>query len=95
MYEDKVYKGEQYSFRRKKDFFAHGGNGQIYDVILVDSCDTNNYVAKFFRGKTKDNIRYNRFKKEASFVYSKRDIDGIMPIIDKFCPDLLRNNRSE
>ena len=88
MYKSIVYKGEQYSFRRAPKSFAHGGNGHIYDVELINPFDDKKYVAKFFHCKNKATIRYNRFKREAKFI-SGQGIDGIVPLIDKHCPELL------
>ena len=83
---EKVYTGNKYSFYRKEPFFAKGGNGRVYDISIIGECNAPQMVAKFFHCEKDIEKRYNRFKKEAEFMSSAQDIEGIMPIYDMHFP---------
>ncbi len=91
---EKVYSGEVYSFTRKEFPLNHGGNGAVYEVD-VEGLDKS-VVAKFFEYKGKDaERRYERFKREIAFLSDFRDIEGVIDIIDKHCPEKLSKERGE
>lgn len=84
---NKVYRGSYYSFQRNEKPLGKGGNGAVYEV------DTDPYfeiplVAKFFEcDKQNRKERYIRCKREIEKVNSLKDVKGILPIIDCYCPD--------
>lgn len=89
----KKYKGEKYSFS-KKNKLGKGGNGAVYDIEAEEI--EYPVVAKFFEyeGVEKE-MRYNRFKKEIEFAYKMREVDGIIPIIDKNLPQNTPKSKDE
>lgn len=91
---EKIYKGEVYSFTRTDRYLNRGGNGAVYDVNIEGLSEP--VVAKFFNysGPDKDK-RYERFKREISFLCDFKDTDGVIDIIDKNCPKELSSEQDE
>ena len=89
----KMYEGEKYSFIKSKRI-GKGGNGAVYDVKIAEI----DYpvVAKFFEytGSDKE-TRYKRFKQEVDFVCNIGESDGIIPILDKKCPEGIPKTKDE
>lgn len=93
-FKEKIYKGEVYSFIRKEPSLNHGGNGAVYEVDVEGL--NKSVVAKFFEYTGEDEERrYERFKREIAFLAKFRDVEGIIDIIDKHCPEELSKNRGE
>ena len=90
-----IYKGLTLEFKQISRLKTSGGNGDIYDIeILNDETKKNTCVAKFLKDKWRtDPIRSERFKREidASRELSKT-INGILPIYDY---SELQNNNKE
>ena len=84
----KKYIGESYSFYRKNRPIGKGGNGAVYEVeLLSDNGLGFPMVAKFFEYEGTDKEkRYKRFKNEIIALNELKDIDGIMQVLDKKCP---------
>lgn len=84
----KKYVGELYSFYRKNRPIGKGGNGAVYEVeLLSDNGLGVPMVAKFFEYEGTDKEkRYKRFKNEIIALNELKDIDGIMQVLDKKCP---------
>lgn len=84
----KKYIGELYSFYRKNRPIGKGGNGAVYEVeLLPDNGLGFPMVAKFFEYEGTDKEkRYKRFKNEIIALNELKDIDGIMQVLDKKCP---------
>lgn len=84
----KKYAGELYCFYRKKKAIGSGGNGAVYDVDLLPNNGLEfPVVAKFFEYEGSDKEkRYKRFKNEIVALNKLKDIEGIMPVLDKKCP---------
>ena len=84
----KKYIGESYSFYRKNRPIGRGGNGGVYEVeLLSDNGLEVPMVAKFFEYEGTDKEkRYKRFKNEIIALNELKDIDGIMQVLDKKCP---------
>lgn len=84
----KKYIGETYSFYRKNRPIGRGGNGAVYEVeLLSDNGLGVPMVAKFFEYEGTDKEkRYKRFKNEIIALNELKDIDGIMQVLDKKCP---------
>lgn len=84
----KKYIGESYSFYRKNGPIGKGGNGAVYEVeLLSDNGLGFPMVAKFFEYEGTDKEkRYKRFKNEIIALNELKDIDGIMQVLDKKCP---------
>ena len=84
----KKYAGELYCFYRKKKAIGSGGNGAVYDVDLLPNNGLEfPVVAKFFEYEGSDKEkRYKRFKNEIVVLNKLKDIEGIMPVLDKKCP---------
>lgn len=94
---NKKYVGEKYTFSRNKSKIGSGGNGAVYDVYLENNDQMDfDVVAKFFEyeGKHKEK-RYTRFKNEINALNKFEDIEGIMDIIDKKCPENVPKNKDE
>lgn len=93
----KKYIGEKYSFFREKRNIGSGGNGAVY-VVHIENNDQIDFdvVAKFFEyeGKHKEK-RYTRFRNEINALNKFEDIEGIMDIIDKKCPENVPENKEE
>lgn len=90
----KKYEGEKYSFDKKKRRLGKGGNGAVYDVE-VEGLEYP-VVAKFFEYEGYDKeIRYKRFKNEIHFACNMSIVDGIMPILDKKCPQSIPKRKDE
>lgn len=85
----KKYIGELYGFYRKNRSIGKGGNGAVYEVELLSGNGLNfPVVAKFFEYEGPDKEkRYKRFKNEIIALNELKDIDGIMQVIDKKCPE--------
>lgn len=91
---EKVYKGDVYSFTRKEPSLNRGGNGAVYEVDVEGL--NKPVVAKFFEYAGEDEERrYERFKREITFLSNFRSTEGIIDIIDKHCPEELSKNRGE
>lgn len=93
----KKYIGEKYSFFREKRNIGSGGNGAVYKVRIENNDQINfDVVAKFFEyeGKHKEK-RYTRFKNEINALKKFADIEGVMDIIDKNCPENVPKNKDE
>ena len=77
-----------YSFYRKNRPIGNGGNGAVYEVeLLSDNGLGVPMVAKFFEYEGTDKEkRYKRFKNEIIALNELKDIDGIMQVLDKKCP---------
>lgn len=90
---EKVYRGSLYSFTKKKHLNS-GGNGAVFDVKIKGLKEP--FVAKFFKysGKSKKR-RYERFKREISFLSNFKGVDGVIEIIDKYCPNNLSKKQNE
>ena len=88
MNDRKKYIGESYSFYRKNRPIGRGGNGAVYEVeLLSDNGLGVPMVAKFFEYEGTDKEkRYKRFKNEIIALNELKDIDGIMKVLDKKCP---------
>ena len=85
----KRYKGEKYTFciLNKDDPIGSGGNGTVYEISAENSRDK--LVAKFFSYEgTDQEKRYKRFVNEVSFYNNNKNIDGLMPILDNYCPKI-------
>ena len=93
-FKKKVYRGEVYTFTRREPSLNHGGKGVVYDVNIQDL--ERAVVAKFFdySGPDEDR-RYERFKREISFLSNFKDMDGVIDIIDKNCPEKLPKNKDK
>ena len=85
----KKYIGELYGFYRKNRSIGKGGNGAVYEVELLSGNGLNfPVVAKFFEYEGPDKEkRYKRFKNEIIALNELKDIDGIMQVLDKKCPE--------
>ena len=86
MNEEKLYKGEKYSFYRGKKPLGKGGNGAVYSIRVVGK-ESIPLVAKFFYCTRDIKRRYERFKREATFLASMPNVKGIMPVLDLNCPE--------
>lgn len=93
---EKIYKGEKYCFTRGEKPLGRGGNGTVYDVCIVGDNLGCPAVAKFFTftGKGAEK-RYKRFINEIAVMAELNDVEGIMPIIDKNCPEYVQKNMKE
>lgn len=93
-----IYKGKTYEFKLGKKV-GHGGNGEVYEVRFLNCGYSEKIVAKFLSidkwyGKKREE-RYNRFFKEINTVLKlQEDIDGIMKILDYYCPDKIQENNN-
>lgn len=92
-----IYEGIKYKFKRGK-FIGKGGNGKVYNVDMLDIKSDENFVIKILNTRkwNKNNEvkseRYERFKREIkTTVKLQCDVDGIMKIIDFYCPDEMPN----
>lgn len=91
---EKVYKGDVYSFTRKEPSLNRGGNGAVYEVDVEGL--NKPVVAKFFEYSGEDEERrYERFKREIAFLAKFRGVEGVIDIIDKHCPEELSKKRGE
>ena len=93
----KKYKGELHSFFRSEKNIGKGGNGAVYDVELEGNGELKcAVVAKFFEydGVDKEK-RYNRFRNEIIALSELKDIEGIMEVIDKQCPQSVPQNKDD
>ena len=91
---EKIYKGDVYSFTRPDHYLNRGGNGAVYDVTVREL--NTPVVAKFFDYSGSDkNKRYERFKREISFLSDFKDVDGVIDILDKNCPQELSREQDE
>lgn len=90
----KEYKGEKYAFFRSSQDIGSGGNGAIYDIELEGIGYP--LVAKFFEYEGPDKEkRYKRFKNEIEALKRLKDIDGIMEVVDKCCPQDVPHYKDE
>lgn len=90
----KMYEGEKHHFFRNEYRMGKGGNGGVYEVDIGE----NDYpvVAKFFEYEGKDKERrYKRFKKEIEIMSQLEDCEGIIPVIDKNCPQNVPQEKDE
>ena len=93
----KKYIGELYSFYRENNSIGKGGNGAVYEVeILSDNGLEIPMVAKFFEYEGKDKEkRYKRFKNEIIALNELKDIEGVMQVLDKKCPQNIPRTMDE
>ena len=93
----KKYVGELYSFYREKTSIGKGGNGAVYEAeILSNSGLGFPVVAKFFEYEGADKEkRYKRFKNEIIALNELKDIEGIMKVLDKKCPQNVPQTKEE
>lgn len=93
----KIFKGEKYEFFKTSDRGKKGGNGCVYDVEITNAEIKYPVVAKFFEyNKKEKDKRYERFKKESLIVQDIQEkVEGIMNIIDRFCPVNVPDNRDD
>ncbi len=93
----KKYVGERYSFYRDNKDIGSGGNGAVYDVELLPNNELEfPVVAKFFEYDGADKgKRYERFRNEIIALNELNDIEGIMRVIDKRCPQNTPRTKDE
>lgn len=93
----KKYVGELYSFYRAKSSIGSGGNGAVYEVELLPNSGLEfPVVAKFFEYEGADKEkRYKRFKNEIIALNELNDIEGIMKVLDKKCPQSVPQTKDE
>ncbi|MBQ9984206.1 MAG: protein kinase [Lachnospiraceae bacterium] len=93
----KTYVGELYSFYRANSPIGSGGNGAVYDVELPSNVGIDfPVVAKFFEYEGRDKEkRYKRFKNEILALDKLKDIDGIMKVVDKKCPQNIPQSKED
>lgn len=95
--EGKIYQGDRnLRFRKCKEPFDEGGNGKVYYVSIIGQEELP-AVAKFFSCKNEKSLRerYRRFYKEIAFMKREIDLDGILPILDSFCPEKMPEDGTE
>lgn len=93
----KKYVGELYSFYREKTSIGKGGNGAVYEVEILSKSGLGfPVVAKFFEYEGADKEkRYKRFKNEIIALNELKDIEGIMKVLDKKCPQNVPQTNEE
>ena len=93
----KKYVGELYSFYREDKAIGSGGNGAIYGLELETNWELEiPIVAKFFEYERADKEkRYKRFKNEILALNKLKDIEGLMNVIDKQCPQTTPQTKHE
>lgn len=94
-----IYKGRHHKFKKGK-FLGRGGNGTVCNADILDCQYDKNYVIKILnieRWNKNDKVkieRYERFKREIkTTVMLQDDVDGVMKIIDYYCPDEIPQNK--
>lgn len=93
----KKYVGELYSFYRENRPIGKGGNGAVYEVEILSGNGLEfPVVAKFFEYEGVDKEkRYKRFKNEIIAMNGLKDIEGIMKVVDKQCPQNVPQTKEE
>ena len=96
--EGEIYEGKKYKFRLGTKI-GSGGNGEVYEVKVLNDSTLGDCVVKFLykdRWKgIKREIRYARFLKEIETVLElQEDIEGIMKILDYYCPHEIQDNKN-
>lgn len=91
---EKVYKGDVYSFTRKEPSLNRGGNGAVYEVDVEGL--NKPVVAKFFEYSGEDEEkRYERFKREIAFLSDFKGISSVIEMLDKHCPEAISRARGD
>ena len=98
MVKGEIYEGNKYKFQLGRKI-GKGGNGEVYEVKVLDDETLGDCVVKFLckdRWKgSKRTLRYARFLKEIETVLKlQEDIEGIMKILDYYCPDKIEENEN-
>lgn len=72
---------------KKVRVLGQGGNGQVWEVSRGGF---ENHAAKLLTGS--DDVMYQRFKAE-THILSTHSIDGMIPLVESYLPENLKNDR--